>query len=108
VECELTGVIARFSQVMYSHFQSFLLVALTARLGVVVTMCLTSMWAVPQMIFLVLFADLPLPWKFLYALVMLPLMAFFMIVDLCAQVQPNPLWPLTPHASAPKQAERAS
>jgi len=74
-------------QVMYSHFQSFLLVALTARLGVGTTMCLTSMWAVPQILFLVLFADLPLAWKLIYAVMMLPLMAFFMLVDLVAQMR---------------------
>ena len=50
-------------------------------------MCLTSMWAVPQILFLVLFADLPLAWKLIYAVMMLPLMAFFMLVDLVAQVR---------------------
>lgn len=74
-------------QIAYSHMQSFLLVCLTAKLGMAAVLALTSVWMVPQLIFLYCFAELRFSWKVLYTFCMLPLMGFFIFVDLIAQVR---------------------
>jgi len=74
-------------QLTYLMLQSFLLVALSAKLGMGSVFFLTSVWVIPHAVFLFLFADLPLSWRFIYLFSILPLMAFFMLVDLVGQVR---------------------
>jgi len=74
-------------QILVLHLQSFLLVCLSAKYGFVAVLCLSSFWAVPQLLFLLFFAELPVSWKGMYAVMMLPLMAFFIFVDMIGQVR---------------------
>eukprot|EP00854_Cymbomonas_tetramitiformis_P023060 gene23059-27905_t len=75
-------------QIIYTILQVFFLVVLSAKLGFVIVCCLSSMWAMPQLLFLFCFADLPeLETKLLYLAALLPLRAFFMVLDLVAQVR---------------------
>jgi len=75
------------AQITVLHLQSFLLVCLTAKYGALAVLCLSSVWVVPQLIFLIFFAELPAAWKGLYAVMILPLMAFFIFIDMIAQVR---------------------
>jgi len=74
-------------QLAVAHWQSFMLVCLTAQLGFLSVLMITSMWAVPQLLYLFFFAELPWKWKGIYLFSCLPLMGFFIFIDLVAQVR---------------------
>ncbi|KAK3244914.1 hypothetical protein CYMTET_45496 [Cymbomonas tetramitiformis] len=75
-------------QVLVSAGQSFTLVTLSSQLGFAIVFMMTSVWCIPQLLFLFKFAEVPsFSTKLLYALNVLPLLMFFMVIDMIAQVR---------------------